>query len=126
MTAAMHEDLSMADLWDSLREESLQYWESHDETWPSSPEEVFQDQLRQFADKVMEGPAEFTPREGYTIVSGTVKPRWCIDEGAQSSTSFVVRHSPFRGEIVMLETSTLLACLNTNCFLRQWTAAWCD
>ena len=75
---------------------------------------------------MMDGTAQVTTAAQYTTISGTLKARWCLDDEGQASTSTIIRHTPLRGEIVMLETSVLIAVLNTNAFIRQWGARWID
>ena len=108
-------DVSKAGLWDYMRDESMRFWELNGNTWPASPADEFEEHVAEFARKVMQdGTARITAAREYTTISGTVNPRWCLDDEGQANTSFVIRHSPLRGEVVILETSVLLAVLNTN------------
>lgn len=119
-------EMSKSALWDFMRTQSLDYEERHGE-WAASDADAFQGHLEEFTASVMQpGTAEFTAGNEYTIVSGEAQSRWCLEGSPGTATAFIVRHTPFRGEIVLLDTSVAFAVLNTNAFVRQWSAAWRD
>lgn len=108
-------------IWDHLRDESLEYAESTG-TWPvSADRRELASHVAAFIETTMvPGTWNAILNDSGYVIRGELLPRWALLNSA-SSSSLVIRIAiaPLMGEIHMTTDTTPMLLLHTNVFVRQ-------
>ena len=116
-------EIANAALWDFLRTESLEFYESNGE-WPTSDSPAaFASHLDSFIAAVFEAEtAQVENRDDHTFIQGQIKPQFGM-VAAIGNVMIRIGHMPC-GEITLITSTPFVTVLHTKCFVRQFAADW--